>query len=277
MNISTLTCTVKLRIYLTEHKNNISHCRGVTYLLKINNISINSAIIHRLNNKVDNGLDMSDFTLELNDDFKDVLSSHSINSLEDKKVRYANFDGLTGNSVYNLTTSFFSGGSTFVGYSHDLAKSLFSFMTSKTISSGDLVVADVNIDGERYIAILKLDHKDQYLSKIEIIDGKKKISLEKKDNAWPEAGTRLQKAAFIRFNIDLQDTHKYDLVMLDRQHTQKSIDDASASLFFSRNFLNVTLIEDENTNTSSFIKGGKNDQRGKSEFRNNSTKGSSNI
>lgn len=226
-------------------------------MINTNNISINSAIIHRLNNKEVDGLDMSDFILDLNDDFKSVLASHSKNSLEDKKVRYAKFNNFASNNVYNLSKTYFSGAVDFVTFSHDIAKALFLSMSNKSISAADVVVSDMNIDGERYLAFLKLDYKNQYLSKVDHIAGKKKITLEKKDNAWPEAGTRLQKAAFVRFDIDLQDSHKFDLVMLDRQNTQKSFSDNSFSLFFSTYFLNASLIEDENTNTTAFIKGAK--------------------
>ncbi|BAQ11359.1 nucleoid-associated protein [Bacillus sp. OxB-1] len=224
-------------------------------MISVNSIVVNSAIIHRLNNREIDGLALSDFNLDLNEEFKQVLSTHSTNSLEDKNVRYAKFNNPSVNEVYNLTTSFFSSRHNFIDYSHLIATRLFSFMTSKTISPGDLVISDVNINGERYMAILKLDHKDQYLSKIETMDDKMKISLVKTGNAWPEAGTRLQKAAFIRIDIDIEDEHKYDLIMLDRQNTQKSIDDEAVSQFFSTNFLNVKLIQDEITNTTSFIKG----------------------
>lgn len=226
-------------------------------MINANNISINSAIIHRLNNKEVDGLDMSDFILDLNEDFKSVLATHSKNSLEDKKVRYAKFNNYSANNVYNFSNSFFSGEKDFVTFSHDIANALFLSMSNKSISAADLVVSDLNIDGERYLAFLKLDYKNQYLSKVEYIDGKKKITLEKKDNAWPEAGTRLQKAAFVRISMDLKDSHKFDLVMLDRQSTQKSLDDSSVSLFFSKHFLNTSLIEDENTNTTAFIRGAK--------------------
>lgn len=224
-------------------------------MLNIESFAINNAIIHRLNNRKPDGLELSAFSLEIENEFKDVLEIHSKNALTDKKIRYTKYNDVDENYMHNITTAFFTGKTGFIDYSHQVAKSLFSFMASKTISSGDLLVADININNERHIALLKLDYKDQYLSKVEVIEGQKKISLEKKDNAWPEAGTRLQKAAFIRNDLNLNDVAVYDLIMLDRQNRQTGIDDKAASLFFSNNFLKVSLIEDNDTNTVAFIRG----------------------
>src|SRR5699024_1187768 len=191
----------------------------------------------------------------LNEDIRSVLATHSSSSLNDKKIRYAKFNNPNDNFVYKLTTNYLSGESDFVKYSHSIADSLYHNMNNKSISPGDLVIVDSNIDGEQYIVILKLDYKDQYLSDVEQIENKKKITLVKTDNAWPEEGTRLQKAAFIRFNGKKEDPLSYDLVMLDRQRAQKSIEDDLTSIFFSKAFLNTRLIEDEANNTRAFIRG----------------------
>ncbi|MFE3576863.1 hypothetical protein [Lysinibacillus sp. NPDC059133] len=224
-------------------------------MLTISNFALNNAIIHRLNNQVSDGLELSSFALDLEDDFKEVLELHSKNALTDKKIRYTKYINAVENTVHSETTRFVNGEAAFIEYSHMIAKRLYSFMGNKAISPGDLLVADISINGNRHIALLKLDYKNQYLSKVEDIGGKKKISIEKKDNAWPEAGTRLQKAAFIRSNLHLEDDTIYDVIMLDRQNRQTSIDDNAASLFFSNSFLNVKLIEDTDSNTIAFIKG----------------------
>lgn len=226
-------------------------------MIMSDNISINTAIIHRLDNQSEDGLEKSDFILDLNNEIKSVLARHSSSSLNDKKIRYAKFNDYDTNLVFNLTSKYLIGESDFIKYSHRIAEKLFSHMTSKTISPGDLVIVDSNIDGEQYIVILKLDYKDQYLSEVEYINDKKKITLVKNDNAWPEEGTRLQKAAFIRLNIETKDESSYDLVMLDRQYTQKGIEDEGTSIFFSKSFLNTSLIEDERHNTTAFIRGAK--------------------
>jgi len=224
-------------------------------MLNINTFVINNAIIHRLNNREAQGLELSAFTLEIENDFKDVLEVHSKNALTDKKIRYTKFKDVNENFIHNTTTSYFNGKTSFIDYSHQVARSLYSFMASKTISSGDLLVADININNERHIALLKLDYKDQYLSKVEVIDGQKKITLMKNTNAWPEAGTRLQKAAYIRNELKLEEHSVYDLIMLDSQNRQTGLDDKAASLFFANSFLKVTLIEDNDTNTIAFIHG----------------------
>lgn len=226
-------------------------------MINAEKIIINRAIIHRLDNQTKDKPVMSDFILDLNDDIKKVLSAHAISSIKDKKIRYAKFNDYQNNTVYVLSSEYFTEVKEFITYTHEIAKHLFSHMTSKTISSGDLVVVDLNIDGERYIAVLKLDYKDQYLSKVEMIEDKRKITLIKNDNSWPEEGTRLQKAAFVRINLDVEDSAKFDLVMLDRQKGTSGIYSEDVSIFFSKSFLNVNLIEDEQTNTGSFIKGAK--------------------
>lgn len=224
-------------------------------MITITDFVLNSAIIHRLNNQTNDGLELSAFTLEIEEDFKEVLEVHCKNALTDKKIRYTKYNTVEDNNVHLKSEYYLKGEISFIEYSHSIANNLYSLMTNKAISPGDLLVADININGERHIALLKLDYKDQYLSKVEIINDKKKISLEKKDNAWPEAGTRLQKAAFIRSEKNLSDETYYDVIMLDRQNRQNNIDDSVASIFFSNSFLNVRLIEDSDTNTIAFIKG----------------------
>lgn len=224
-------------------------------MLIIKDFTLSSAIIHRLNNQTDDGLELSAYTLDLEKDFKDILEEHCKKASTDKKIRYTKYNDVTENNIYTETSQFTKGEEAFITYSHKIAKRLYSYMTNKAISAGDLLVADISINSERHIALLKLDYKDQYLSKVEIVEGKKKISLERKNNAWPEAGTRLQKAAFLRANLDLEDNKKYDVIMLDRQNRQNGVDNQSASLFFSKSFLNITLIEDSDTNTIAFIKG----------------------
>src|SRR5699024_6543798 len=145
---------------------NFNSFKEVYSLILIDNISINRAIIHRLDNQIENGLEKSDFTLDLNEDIRSVLATHSSSSLNDKKIRYAKFNNPNDNFVYKLTTNYLSGESDFVKYSHSIADSLYHNMNNKSISPGDLVIVDSNIDGEQYIVILKLDYKDQYLSDV---------------------------------------------------------------------------------------------------------------
>ncbi|MED4695809.1 nucleoid-associated protein [Peribacillus frigoritolerans] len=227
-------------------------------MLKINDLSLEKAIIHRLDNQNNypNGIELSELELELSIELKEVIETHTKSGLEDARIRFAKFIDSESNNVKLVCESIFIDAETFVENSIVLAKNLFLSMANKSISAADLVVCLFVSNGKYMIGMLKLDYKDQYISETSMKDGKKYISIKKLEKGWPELGRRLQKASFvIKKDPEIVDENQYDLIVLDRQQSNK--DENDISRFFRQNFLNITLLEDENTNTKSFIRGAK--------------------
>lgn len=220
-------------------------------MLRVQTLSLKKTIIHRLDNQnYPNGKELSDFELELNDELKEVIQTHIKNGFEDSRIRYAKFREIDTNSVAHQIQNYQD--SQFVNTSKKLANLLYQSMSSKAISPADIIIGKILCNDEEYIILLKLDYKKHYLSEVIPKDGGKYISIKSMEKGWPELGTRLQKAAFIKINPG----DDFDLIILDRQQRKKSSgDEDTISKFFSDDFLYVDLLDDENTNTSSFIKG----------------------
>ncbi|MCR8981999.1 nucleoid-associated protein [Brevibacillus laterosporus] len=219
-------------------------------MLKIEQLQINSAIIHRLDNQQENnaGLDLSDLELKMDDELRTVLETHTTSGLEDGRIRYANFLDKDINKVLSKSYEILDNKENmFIPGSKILARLLFASMANKTISAADVVVCLAICNGIEYICLLKLDYKDNYISEATTTDQGRYIGIKKLGSGWPQLGTKLQKAAFIK-----RTSEDYELIILDRQKSKTAQTDVS--LFFQKTFLNVELIDDSKTNTTGFIK-----------------------
>jgi len=220
-------------------------------MLKVEQLQIHSAIIHRLDNQQDNnaGLDLSDLSLQMDTELKTVLETHTTSGLEDGRIRYANFLDKDINQVLTACYEILDDPTNkFVAGSQILARLLFAAMVNKTISAADVAICLANCNGTEYICLLKLDYKDNYISEAKDTPQGRYIGIKKLGSGWPQLGTKLQKATFIK-----RSSTDYELIILDRQKSKT--DQTDISLFFQKKFLNVELIDDSKTNTSGFIKG----------------------
>lgn len=223
-------------------------------MLKVEQLQIHSAIIHRLDNQQDNnaGLDLSDLALQMDAELKTVLEAHTKNGLEDGRIRYANFMDKDINQVLAECYKVLDDPtSMFVDGSKILARLLFAAMVNKTISAADVAICLANCNGVEYLCLLKLDYKDNYISEARDTPQGRYIGIKKLGSGWPQLGTKLQKAAFIK-----RTSNDFELIILDRQKSKT--DQTDISLFFQKKFLNVELIDDSKTNTNGFIKGVRN-------------------
>lgn len=136
-------------------------------MLKVEELEIRSAIIHRLDNQKDNGsgLDLSDLPLRMDNELKTVLETHTISGFQDGRIRYANFLDKDINLV--LTESYKlldNPNNEFITGSKKLARLLFTAMTNKSISAADIAVCLATCNNVEYLCLLKLDYKDNYIS-----------------------------------------------------------------------------------------------------------------
>lgn len=220
-------------------------------MLKVEQLQIHSAIIHRLDNQQDNnlGLDLSDLSLQMDTELKTVLETHTISGLEDGRIRYANFlDSDINQVMATCHTILDDSRNKFIEGSKVLARLLFAAMVNKTISAADVAICLATCNGTEYLCLLKLDYKDNYISEAKDTPQGRYIGVNKLGRGWPQLGTKLQKAAFIK-----RSSEDFELIILDRQKSKS--DETDISLFFQKKFLNVELIDDSKRNTTGFIKG----------------------
>ncbi|MCZ1180107.1 hypothetical protein EIJ82_00280 [Alkalihalobacillus clausii] len=228
---------------------------------------IKNAIIHRLDNKRKDEPELSDLPLLLTEDLQTVITTHTSKGMQDARIRFAVFKDLELNNVYLNSKQIFDNNDPlseekFVECSRNIAKELFKSMKSKTISAADLLVTYFEHENKNYLGILKLDFKDQYISEINETENGKRITISKKENGWPELGSRLQKAAFIN-DLSGKDNNEEattapdpNLIVLDRQTSINDDEtDEDVSQFFKDYFLNIKLLDDEKTNTKAFLAG----------------------
>lgn len=220
-------------------------------MLRVTNVTVSQAIIHRLDNQVTppSGLEKSDFPLNMTVGLADVIATHVKKAMEDGRIRFANFRDKSNNFVATSTASMFSQSNSFIAQSQNLAKALYNSMTvSKSISAADVIVCKLQCDGVDYIGVLKLDYKVHYLSEVQQQNGGQYIGVRQIGKGWPELGSRLQKAVFVKSNPT-----DFDVIVLDRQQRVDSAVDVSK--FFQEAFLRVDLIPDEKSNSKGFIRG----------------------
>lgn len=134
----------------------------------------------------------------------------------------------------------------FVPQSQEIANHLFaSINNDKRIHPGDLVVCTFSEAKEdRWLALLKMDPQDSFITDEEKVGGKRRLVLKQVRDVMPIGA--LQKCSFIL--PEASRTKRQDLIVLDQQQGRYGVSPVVAS-FFSKDFLqcNVNLNQKEMT------------------------------
>lgn len=217
----------------------------------INDININEAVIHILDN---NGQEpvLNEYKLDLDEDTYKYIFKHIEKCFKDEELKYAVFKG-ENNAVKELVNNFFnSENKDIIGLSKEIANRLFDAMKSNAIiPSCDLVVASIITDQGPMISILKMDYVKNFTHEINFIEDKIGIDIVPQAAGLPGSGQRIQKAAFIK---PINEEDSYDLMVLDKR--QKANDEAeeNAADFFIKLFLRCSIFENDRDMTKSFLK-----------------------
>jgi hypothetical protein len=215
----------------------------------INEVNLNEAIIHVLDNNGDDPV-YNEYTLDLSDETYEYILKHIQKCLKDEELKYAVFnDGR--NIVKELSQEYLNGQGEFIDISKQIAKQLFILMKSNgSIPSCDLMVVSISTELGPMLALLKMDYVKNYTHNIEFVDDKIGINILPQFIGLPSGGQRLQKCAFIK---PILNDNKIDLMVIDKQNKSKDSDDYGSNYFIS-NFLGCTIIENERDVTRNFIK-----------------------
>ena len=172
----------------------------------------------------------------ISDEVADFLKNHIVLNREHNLARSATFlDGAEANAgMKAICDDLLKPRGRFVPQSQKIAHDLFASMKSdKRIHPGDLIVCTFSVNGgDKWLALLKLDPQDSFISEEQQIDGKRCRVLKKVPQVLPSG--ELQKCAFV-LPPSLRDRQR-DLIVLDLQTARYGAWRQVAS-FFSRDFL----------------------------------------
>jgi hypothetical protein len=216
-------------------------------------IHIHQVIVHKVDKKVLNVLDLSDLPSPLDDQkVIEFLCRRIAENREHIHSRRARFLARDGQSVgfEGWSDALLNDPVQFVPGSRQIATHLFDCMDKRT-SPGDLLLAtysDGSADAPLCLALLKMDPEDGLQREKEIVAGQARTLLKPVADLLPTG--ELQKCAFI-LHPSLRSSAGYDLIVLDQQiaryRTRRMV-----SSFFSNSFLQCRLAHEPDYLTDHF-------------------------
>lgn len=217
----------------------------------INEININEAIIHILENNADEPV-LNKYPLELTEEVYTFIFKHIQRCLRDEELRYAMFND-EKNIVKEISQEYLNGENSLINVSHVLANQMFRLMRSKgDIPSCDLLTVGFTTEYGAFIGIFKMDYIKNYMHNVEFVDGKIGIDIIPQFTGLPSSSSRIQKCAFIR---TIAKDNSYDLLVIDKRNKRANEDKEYGANYFIDNYLGCILIENDRDNTKGFIKG----------------------
>lgn len=206
----------------------------------IKNITINKAIIHVLDNALEEPL-LNQRELYLTDDTLDFIGKHIAKASSDEEARFAIFDG--NSKIKDLFIK--ARGSEFLENTKDIAKEFFDISRSVgLIGSGDLIIVKFECEFGKMIAILKMTYNKTFVHDINYEDEKMVVDIKPKYIALPGTVQRLQKCALIN----------EDGTLLVVNRPTKSEKEAKNTELFPYEFLRCSWIDDKRDLTKNFAK-----------------------
>lgn len=221
-------------------------------------VKILNAIVHQLDLSGNSAI-LSNNILELsaNNEVIAFFENHIMNSRNDSKIKACSFKNGSYNMVRNISgeiNKVLQGFQTnlitekeyeeiFIDSSKNLTNQLRLYMEQRSRSDGSLFVFIYELEGEKYLAILKMDPNDGVKVAVNESTGNLEVSLIK--NMLPGIKEKLHKCAFIRL-MDSYDNNNVHVLALDKQKGT-----SEPAKFFMEDFLQVVeKANDKNLTTA---------------------------
>lgn len=215
----------------------------------INEININSAIIHILDNNADEPI-FNEYCLDLNEEIYNFIFKHIQRCLKDEELKYGVFNK-ERNIVKELSQEFLNGENSLINISKEIATQLFILMRSKgNIPSCDLLIVSFTTEVGPFLGLFKMDYIKNYMHNIECLDGKIGIGIVPQFTGLPASTSRIQKCAFIR---TINPENNYDLLVIDKNSKSKENEEYGTNYFID-NYLGCNIVANERDNTKQFVK-----------------------
>lgn len=225
----------------------------------INDINLMESVVNIADNTFDTLL-LNDFKMELTEDVYKFLYRHIDKCLKDKNLKYARF--LSGkNKLRDMINEYIEDSSVdIVDIAKYVATNIFNIMRSDIdIPSAYIFVTYISTDKGPLLGILKLDYIKNYTH---IIEGGGKGSTKKrkediiikllcKDTGLISMNQKVEKAAFIKL---YKEDDEFNLMVLDKKKKSSSEEELSQN-YWTKNFLDCSIITNDRDNTRSFLIG----------------------
>ncbi|QGU96082.1 nucleoid-associated protein [Clostridium bovifaecis] len=214
----------------------------------INEININEAVVHVLDNNSDEPI-LNEYKLDLNEEIYKFVFKHVQMCLKDEELKYAVFNK-ERNIVKEISQEFLNGENDFLEVSKELARQMFILMRSKgSIASCDLMVISISTEYGPLLGIMKMDYIKNYVHTIEFVEDKIGINIVPQYTGLPASSQRIQKCAFIK---PLREENTFDLMVIDKQTKNKDSEEYGSNYFIG-NYLGCSVIDNERDMTKSFV------------------------
>lgn len=216
----------------------------------INEININEAIIHILENNVDEPV-LNKYPLDLTEEVYTFVFKHIQKCLKSEELKYAVFTE-EKNIVKEVAYEYLNGENNLVNVSQELANQLFGVMRAKgNIPSCDLLTVGFTTEYGPFIGIFKMDYIKSYMHNVEFVNGDIGINIIPQFKGLPSSAAKIQKCAFIKGGSK---NSEYDLLVIDKQKNRTKQENEYGANYFIDNYLGCRLITNERDNTRNFIK-----------------------
>ncbi len=222
----------------------------------IKEITIKAAIIHILDGNADEPI-MNESALELSDEINNFLAKHIQRSLKDEDLKYAVFNE-GDNLVREVCQDYLYERKDFLTVSKELAVKMFSMVKFKNALSCDLIIVSIITEYGEMLCILKMDYIKNYVHNINFVDNKIKIDIIPQLTGLPGSGQKISKCAFIK---KIEGEQVFELMVIDKPAAADKENKAASEVaadYFTENYLNCSLIQNERDITKSFVKAAEN-------------------
>lgn len=216
----------------------------------INEININQAIIHILDNNADEPV-LNEYPLELTEEVYIFIYKHIKRCLSDDELKYAVFNN-EKNLIKEVAYQYLNGENTLINVSHELTNAMFRLMRSKgNIPSCDLLTVGFTTEYGAFLGVFKMDYIKSYMHNVEFVKEKIGIDIIPQFTVLPSSSSKIQKCAFIKTPTT---NSKYDLLVIDKQNKKLKEDKEYGANYFIDNYLGCKIIANDRDNTKNFIK-----------------------
>ena len=159
-------------------------------------IIIRKGIVHILDGELGYPV-FSEQLLDMNPDVNDFFRQHIYKIMSGDDMKRCYFDNSEEESdMYKLVKSFDE--ENMVEESKKMAELLYDIMNSNvSIPSADLAIISFQVNGDRYLAILKMNYKESYVHMTNSDEGANVNSIIKYQSTLPASTTKLSEAVII--------------------------------------------------------------------------------
>lgn len=214
-------------------------------MIDFSSAKINDLIIHKVGNKFEGDILLSEQAIELNPDLLGLLSKYFLDSFKSSNELFEFYhrSDLNLNEVYSYSKGVLTEGQSFIDISKNIAKCLYDASKHPNILLGELYLVsfeDLIIDGEvvEGIGIFKSENKETFLK---VYPGETGFGLEAEEGVNIN---KLDKGAII-FNTNQEDG--YIVSIVDRTNKNQE------AKYWKDDFLKVKPLEDEYYTTNQYL------------------------